>query len=215
MNNKYKKIIFLDIDGCLNSQESNYLACTEMNHPRIIDRYETDGDKIDHVDRVLLGYLHRIIQKTDAKVVIVSSWVTREDQLAPLSELLGLPIIGKTDYTGGGTGRGHAVLRWINEHQPDRFIIIDDGGHSMYHCQDDSDNKKLWTNMIYCHGAYGLQRSDIPKAIYHLNGGKTDYLPLIVMVLVLVFGVLVWYGVYEVSIMIFYAFMELLEGISS
>lgn len=128
------KIIFLDIDGVLNNQ--NYFI---QNHKRILDFYakhEEDRYKNDfdlHVDRLMmdidiekLNILKEIVNDTDAKIVVVSSWKSFRtfDEIARRLIKDGLPIIGKTD--DGAYDRGYGIYQYLNEHDVNNYIILDD-----------------------------------------------------------------------------------------
>lgn len=129
------KVIFLDFDGVLNS--GNYFNYAIRTNP---DQEITEIDKMKHMlDPVAIKKLNAIIQQTDAKVVISSSW--RDDrpldewrQMLELQgfqgEIIGItPNFGETD-TGKKTGHGRRyeqIQAWLNAHDNvDGFVIIDD-----------------------------------------------------------------------------------------
>lgn len=133
------KIIFLDIDGVLNTQ--NYII---KNHERILKFYKDyeveykDNFKL-HVDRLMLdideeklNILKDIVEKTNAKIVIISSWKSLGvyDEVAKRLIEMGIPIIGKTDDEIDG--RGHGIYRYLNTHNVIDYVILDDEIFSDY-----------------------------------------------------------------------------------
>lgn len=118
------EVIFLDIDGVLNSTRT-YLAAggwphdlSQENHPKF--------------DWVAIKLLQRFCKITGAKVVISSTWrscFTWER----LGEYFDLPTIGQTEdhllgrATGGRYTRGNEVKEWLDEHpEVTRYAILDD-----------------------------------------------------------------------------------------
>lgn len=127
-------IIFLDIDGVLNSQ--NYFI---ENHKDILlfsKAYSNkDNNELEYlikrqimdIDYNKLQLLKEIIYETNAKIVISSSW--RNLYIYPLIEdyLInkGLPIIGTTPYIRGK--RGEEIRTYLKENpEIKNFIILDD-----------------------------------------------------------------------------------------
>jgi hypothetical protein len=114
------KIIFLDVDGVLNSIDSE-----DCFHCFIGLDYS--GIKL----------LKEIVDATGAEIVLVSTWKyswekdnkSRPDSLGSyLDERFaeeGLTIIDKTDYAGIHD-RGHGIIDWLSEHHADSWIVLDD-----------------------------------------------------------------------------------------
>lgn len=123
------KIIFLDIDGVLNSQNT-----FEDNHKyrKFFVKYMNNSidDEIIHImldidlDKVFM--LRDICNLTGAKIVITSSW--RRLYNYPLIEekltSLGLPIEGVTPYIN--SNRGEEIRKYLEEEKIDNFVILDD-----------------------------------------------------------------------------------------
>ena len=102
------KIIFLDIDGVLN--------CKQTPNPRKFPFI---------VDATLLQRLQRLLEMTEAQVVLSSNW--RYDPAGLFSaEHYGVPFIGSTPDLPNQP-RCNAILEWLRSH-PDveRFIVLDD-----------------------------------------------------------------------------------------
>ena len=150
------KIIFLDIDGVLNSEK--YEA----------DRAENrDGDYID-LSRV--GLLADLVNATDAKIVLISSWRVDWNQDSKLcgndgtyiNQCLakyGLFIMDKTPYFSFFTQRKKEILTWISQHcsQVESFVIFDDTDHGWGELSD----RVILTNPR----GYGLEEVHIQKAL--------------------------------------------------
>lgn len=124
------KIIFLDIDGVLNSQntfrdnhEYSNLFCKIYNGSMedIVTYKMLDID----LDKVFM--LRDICNLTGAKVVVSSGW--RKLWNYPLVEerlvSLGLPIVGVTLSISGGR-RGEEIRKYLEDNQVDDFVILDD-----------------------------------------------------------------------------------------
>jgi hypothetical protein len=115
------KIIFLDIDGVLNSFKYD------------LSRTEDDGN----IDLTRLPLLKRIVDCTDARIVLTSSWrrLWKKDGcfdiiglwIESLFESAGLDIYDKTPEIDPSE-RGSEVLAWLetNKSEVDSFVIIDD-----------------------------------------------------------------------------------------
>lgn len=123
------KIIFLDIDGVLNSQktfidnhdwEKIFIKIKINSIEDIITRQMLDID----LDKVFM--LRDICNLTGAKIVISSAW--RNFMYYTLIEekliSLGLPIVGTTPYIDNN--RGEEIRKYLEENKVDNFIILDD-----------------------------------------------------------------------------------------
>lgn len=157
------KIIFLDLDGVLNSawlyKHKDYSMCiTDDHYP---------GDLIE---KDKLAILHRIIEETGAKVVFTTSWMSEYWTPERLGAFLSVDGIDQTWCTGGGLDRGRSVLDWVDAHDVESYVVVDDGGANMY----DNNSAALWLRMVHVHGRYGLLPSDADKAIHILNNQPTD-----------------------------------------
>lgn len=115
-------VIFLDVDGVLNSQT------TEERCNGVIG---IDDDKV--------ARLAAIVDKNDATLILTSSWryhwwkkENEDDEQHPLGEYLDkklarycIKIVDKISY--GGFNRGKAIRNWLKEHpEVSAFIVLDD-----------------------------------------------------------------------------------------
>lgn len=125
------KVIFLDIDGVLNSTRS-YLAGQARPRKKNEDMLEHVKHDIDQVAVDLINFLRRY---TQAEIVVSSShriMFRGETSPVPFSEYmkaLGVDtIIGVTAYLPNCM-RGEEIELWLREHpECTRYVIIDDSG---------------------------------------------------------------------------------------
>ncbi len=119
------KVIYLDIDGVLNCSDTK---------ARIMDRVGLDGK--------LLGNLKKVVEKTDAKIVLISTWKegwVKDKVKKPFQSSFAryldekfsahnLKVFDKTDSRADGEflSRGEGILRYNEKNGVDDFIIIDD-----------------------------------------------------------------------------------------
>jgi len=148
------KIIFLDIDGVLNSMDNlNSLIKLSRNAS---DKY---GELFDIRCCNCLDY---IISNTNAKIVISSSW--KEMGLKRLKEMwIDRKLPGEIlDITKDlKTTRGEEIDNWVNTNNPSSYLIIDDTPDFFTH----HDERIIITN-----SESGLTDELSDKAIRILNG---------------------------------------------
>lgn len=150
-------VIFLDIDGVLNSKQF----------------VRSLGNKWDgnQFDPKAIECLNRLVIETNADVVISSFWrmIHSLDELKIIFLNYGLNsnIIGKTKVLCGD--RAAEIIDWYNDHKPDRFVIIDDDFLTI----DESKQLDpfLKTRFVRTSSNVGLQNSDVDLAIQILNTG--------------------------------------------
>lgn len=102
------KVLFLDIDGVLNSEE----YAISLGKGGMLG---IDPEKVKILDR--------IIEATGAKIVISSSWRGSSDLLADIRSSVG-EYIGITPRLSGI--RGAEVKAWLIDNWVDRYAILDD-----------------------------------------------------------------------------------------
>jgi Swiss Army Knife RNA repair-like protein len=138
------KVIFLDIDGVLN--------CKTTPNPRSFPFI---------VDPVLLNRLKRLLQRTEAVVVLSSNW--RYDPAGLFSaRYYGVPFIDTTPDLPHEP-RCNAILDWLGRHRDvERFIVI-----------DDEDDELDVLPLFQPSQSTGLTDEMVEGAANYLNG-KTD-----------------------------------------
>lgn len=154
------KIIFLDIDGVLNSHQ-----WIEANQ-HLFDNSQLFTHS--NVDETAVARLQRIVDATSAEVVVSSTW-RRFKSRVQLQQML--RNHGFKGFINGvtpilNTKRGHEIQAWIDENGPiESFAIID----------DDSDMVHLMDKLVQTTFDSGLQDEHVEKAISILNvQGKAD-----------------------------------------
>lgn len=146
------KVLFLDIDGVLNS-DTFYL-----NRPKEIKHLPYP---LSEFDPACVARLNRILDETKARLVISSSW----RHGAFLNRILSkVGITAKMwDITPYGMGRprGCEIRQFLNEH-PDieNYVILDDIDNMLPEQQ---------SHFVLTKYYYGLTDEDAEKAINILN----------------------------------------------
>jgi hypothetical protein len=124
------KVIFLDIDGVLNSDRSQ----AAFGHRP----WPTAPRNWQFFDEAAVRLLARVVEQLDARVVLSSSWradLKAPEDLAALGERLGLPIIGATPFSVPGpwgdalscANRGEQIAAWLSAHpKVASWVIVDD-----------------------------------------------------------------------------------------
>lgn len=161
------KIIFLDVDGVLNSQNDLmiYRKKNNINHCILYTEVE---------DRPL-KLLKEIVDKTAAKIVVSSSWrigCKRSGEESILGNRLfvkletrlkeyGMNIYDITPSLGSRSQRGDEIREWLSKNPTDNFIILD----------DDSDmcEYREMDNFIHTTYKYGLTEELKDRAIKILS----------------------------------------------
>ena len=121
------KVIFLDVDGVLNSYDwfySNQKNSNKNNKP------------IAPLDDKAIHILSKIVNSTNAKIVLSSSWRVKSDDSESMLELrekfneYGISIFDKTGWSRKRKSRGWEIREWLKENRKlyniTSFVIIDD-----------------------------------------------------------------------------------------
>jgi len=152
------KVIFLDIDGVLNSVEQSIAGHSNQSNVRLY-----------RVDPVKVGLLRWLVDQTDAKVVISSTWRYGHtlQWFEGYFEALGwlAPIIGMTPRLD--TIRGAEVQAWLDTDDKmvgdvEKYVILD----------DDSDFLE-GQPLVQCSSVCGLSLQNVIDAIDILGVGTS------------------------------------------
>jgi len=172
------KVIFLDIDGVLNNQQtfqSRY------------EHHQSTGEWLLEIDGIMVSRLANIVKETNAKIVLSSSWRNgfSYDTCEPLGEqaqglvdILNKYGLSLYSRTGNGRDRAEEIEEWLHNHRDiDTFVILDDDSYDLQKFIDRELVKTSFTapnemvkNMGDC---TGLQDEHVVKAINILN--KTEH----------------------------------------
>ncbi len=154
-------VIFLDIDGVLNS--SAYFDRIGVGR----DGLRLPAFSGDQIDPEAVGRLNEIVATTNARIVISSSWRLGHT-LEELRELLaarGLVgnIIGVTPNLMTDA-RSEEIKKWIERHGATNYVILDDdhlAGVGM-------GPRFVWTSFVY-----GLTDEHVEQAIRILRRNRS------------------------------------------
>ena len=145
------KIIFLDIDGVLNSRRFDN-GCNRK-----------EGEFID-ITRLKL--IKELVDKTDAEIVLSTSWRVEWDkdeehctdigkQINKLFESCGLKIYDKTSFLGD---RKQEIECYANGHGVNEFVIVDDNVFGW----GELSSKFIKTNPIF---GLGFEQEHLEQAL--------------------------------------------------
>lgn len=132
--------VFLDIDGVLN---------TYNEHP----------SNKRHIHSANLMMLKKLIDQTQAKIILISNWkfvpaALKECKLALESCHLHLDGMTMDDMVH----RGQGIIDYLHSHKIQHYVILDDDDFSDY-------NNALSKHLVLVDARYGLRPIDIQKAI--------------------------------------------------
>lgn len=156
------KVVFLDIDGVLN---------TSNTFERVYYSFKNNGKKELEIDSFRLEYLKQIIDKTDAKIVLSSTWrrffKKLDNKILPTNEKgklfyemlnsYGIQIYDILSFESDMNREG-LIIDWLSKNEVDSFIIIDDEPNLFDELLDRLiktsmvEDNKILTNMDYCIG---------------------------------------------------------------
>jgi hypothetical protein len=151
-----RTVIFLDIDGVLNNDE--FLGDIDRSKES-----KWDDFWINNLDARSMRILNEIISRTNASVVISSTWrlMLKIDDLKEIFEISGFKgdIIGYTPYLQG-MSRGKEIIHWLlkTKHDVDKYIIIDD-------VNDFKDTESLLPSFMKTECDEGLMPHHIGQAV--------------------------------------------------
>lgn len=119
------KILFLDIDGVLNSDNTQ-------------ERYLIGERRYVGIDPLLLSILKNIVDKTDCRIVLSSTWRNipcaldefkrnlKEAEI--INSYIGMTINwdGRKTMMAESEPRSREIMEYVDSVKPDRFVAIDD-----------------------------------------------------------------------------------------
>lgn len=151
------RIIFLDVDGVLNSAAFAQRV------------FENEGIRIfneDMLDKCAITYLKQIVEATGAEIVLSSSWRKIPRLKKKLSRQLseyGLSIYSDTPYVG--KERGDDISQWFADHDDvvvESYVILD----------DDADMNIHLPHLVKTSFEYGLEKKHVQCVIDKLTNNQ-------------------------------------------
>lgn len=120
------KVLFLDVDGILNSRA---FLIAQAGERKILNI--TDFDPRSHLDPVRIARLNEIVRRAGCEVVVSSSWRHPYDKATLLGYLRERGYGGDIlDYTPSlpGHERHVEIKRWLARRHvaPSAFVVLDD-----------------------------------------------------------------------------------------
>lgn len=174
------KIIFLDIDGVLNGYGLliHWLMkfCSRFNLVSWFHKYSGD---LYSIHKRKFKRLVKIVRKTDAKIILSSSWRyayihhpdTPDIQL--LNKLLDtyhITIFGTLRTNCRFESRANLIKEWLSNNEVDNFVIIDDEVSDII---QQFPNNTVSTSDRLCRNPHylgcGLKRNHVKQAINILS----------------------------------------------
>ena len=167
------KILFLDIDGVLNSE----VSFNETHEKWFASGESTKGTEynwpLGHLYPPYILLLNKIVEATDCKIVISSSWRII-CHVHNLQEWLTIKGFKHSDHIIDSTGRnndgrrGGEIQDWLdaNQHIIKSYVVIDDDAEDII---GDKTTKKHPNNFVKTSFKTGLTQECVDKAIAILN----------------------------------------------
>lgn len=158
------KVIFLDIDGVLNSTETCHnwhLKTGKGGYGGFFDEDEVATDENVKWGQNLVDNLRTICEKTGAKIVISSTW-RKHFTVPKFKEMFRVygweaPVLDRTPLM---RIRGQEIKYWMDKHKPESYVIIDDF---------DDFLREQYPFFVRTNPDIGLTQEDSLKAINILN----------------------------------------------
>lgn len=155
------KIIFLDVDGVLNNARWARKMYDEGVHVYADDLLYDPSIK----------QLKRLIDATNAKVILSSSWRNHPDAMEHLEAQLNaynIFIYGKTPRVG--PQRGDDITAWFNRYDKAGLFKLRPEEYNYIILDDDSDMTVHMDHLVKTDFETGLQYTHVDRAIALLNG---------------------------------------------
>lgn len=164
------KLIFLDIDGVLNSD-----AWDQTDRYKIETAGMSDVEIMliahhTHLDPKALNLINDLVNRSGAEVIISSTWRTKykPDVLTDMMQKRGATFVIKdsTPILFGRMSeripRGKEISTYIDslDERPESFVILDDRSDMIY----------LQNSLVLTDIRFGITMADVEKALKILNG---------------------------------------------
>ena len=160
------KVVFLDIDGVLNSEEF-FETLPYKEHDKYIEAgyNEDQAFGLCNIDSVPVTKLNYLLSQTMAKIVVSSSWRGSDPKLQETFAIVGIPhYIDITPYHKN-RHRGTEIQMWLDKHpEVENYVILDDDNDMLEHQLEHF----IQTNWM----KRGLSDENVEQAINILNNVK-------------------------------------------
>lgn len=161
------KVLFLDIDGVLNSLSSSIA----------FDGYPHDFSQkgMAKFDMVAVGLVRKLCEECDVSIVLSSTW-RMYSPVSDAASALNLPIFDKTPVLNGI--RGLEIKDWLDKHpEVTHYAILDDDSDML------SEQKEFFVKTSFKDGMsiknysqlkriFGYADSSLEKAVYFDKQGE-------------------------------------------
>ena len=157
MSSEHRRMLFLDIDGVLNSERYYWTVCDRL--PSACTSQDIDPDAVAH--------LNRIIDQSNCEVVLSSAWrgVGKTASVEAMLRERGFAHRLHASTPQLYAARHKEIWEIVKASNPSRFVVLD----------DDAD---AWTPTFASCGGFlvqtnfriGLTEHDARAAITHLEG---------------------------------------------
>ena len=183
------KVVFLDIDGVLNTSET---------YDRIDKENLENGTSNIYIDGFRVEYLSKIVELTDAKIVLSSSlrwrFQKKNDKVVPITEYFAddfinmlagynlflydlIPII--RDVNGREIKRQEEIKIWLSQNENvENFVILDDETTELMDFVDDNfiilNNLPIGVMVRDMRDCVGLCEEHIEQVVDILNSKRNN-----------------------------------------
>jgi hypothetical protein len=158
------RVLFLDIDGVLNSAEWLHLIFRMEEFGWKSPDSDMPKFRVSHLDPIKVDMITKLIEELNLCVVLSSTWRlgrTLEEAYEFFSRF-GIPLIGFTPREHESHTRGDAIQMWLDQtlYTVEDFVILD----------DDSDMKHLTHRLVKTTWEKGLQTCHVELIRKMFNG---------------------------------------------
>jgi hypothetical protein len=161
-------VVFLDFDGVLNSDTTAALPWS-LHTPY----YREIQKRVMGLDATMVRRVNRLCHATGAKVILSTSWAAPYAWDAEGAEII-LRFFGFEGEVVGRTerklsiARAWEIERWLREHRPTKYVILDDDEHHQLSQVERSEIRDRWVKSDTRHG---LTDAETDRAIRILREG--------------------------------------------
>lgn len=142
------KVLFLDVDGVLNTKGSFRVVQPESD--------------VFKLDMFLVDRLKKVVRDTGCELVLSSAWRCFDGGREFLERTLGVYFLSETERFNGC--RGEEIQAWLKDRTGvTRYAIVDDDGDML---------ENQLRNFFQTDPDYGLTDTIAYRITYHLNNGS-------------------------------------------